>query len=519
MSTFLESSPLLHSARPSWEHLRQRMGELRDLDAISGTLEWDQETMMPEGGAEARARHLSLLAERRHERLSSPEVGEWLQDLAREPETLSPLQRSTLRWMGRDHARAVRIPKVLVRALAEARSKGFQEWLTARTPGGPGFSAFAPSLQRLLDLTREQAAAISSESRVYDVLLDEFEPGATVESVRSMFTRLRGQLQPLIDAVGGQPAVPPGKWIGRHFPLSAQKDLQADILKAIGFDLSRGRLDEAAHPFSVGTSPRDVRITTRYLEGDPLNALSSTLHEAGHGMYEQGFGADLWGTFASDAPSFGMHESQSRFWENVIGRSLPFFTFVLPLMRSRFPGLLEDVSATDLYRDANRVTPSLIRVDADEATYNLHIIIRTELEIALFDGDLRVSDLPLAWNERYRKTLGIEPPDEKTGVLQDVHWAHGAFGYFPSYTFGNLYAASFSRRMEEDLPDLWAYVEVGNLAPVLAWLRENIHQHGRLWDSPSLFARVAAGRDPVEDLAEHLWGRHGRLSGLARPVS
>lgn len=501
---------------PAWSALSERVQELRDLDGVTAILDWDQETMMPPRGAATRGRQSALMAAHRHRRLTDPAVGDWLAALDEAREDLDPVQRATVHHVGRAYRRGVRVPERLVRELAQARTLGFEAWMRSREAGGPGFAAFAPALGRLVDLTRESARCIDEGKLAYDVLLDEFEPGARVADLAPLFARLRGELQALLDAIAGAAPLPASPFGGRTFDLAAQKAFSERVLRDMGFDFERGRLDHAEHPFSTGTSPEDVRLTTHLYEGDLLAGLSSTIHEGGHGLFEQGFDPSLWGTAAAESPSFGLHESQSRFWENQVGRSLPFFRHYLPALRAAFPGGMDGAGAEDLYREANRVERSLIRVDADEATYNLHIIVRFEIELALFAGDLPVDDLPEAWNSRYRDLLGVTPPDDKRGVLQDVHWSHGAFGYFPSYTLGNLYAASFTRKMEEDLGDLDDLVGRGELRAVLAWLRGQVHRHGRLLDTGERVKAIVGERDPVADLVDHLWTRHGGLYGVAR---
>ncbi len=492
----------------AWNALSAHLRDVELFGSLSELVGWDQQTMMPPGSADARSDHESFLSRLAHEAISDPRVGAWL-DMLEGARGLNEVQRAALRLTRRRHDRAVKVPATLVAALARAQSEGFGAWLVAKERND--WASFAPRLERLVGLTAEMAQAIDASRHPYDVLLEPFDPGSTVVELRAMFERLRDGLGALIGAIEGRPA--PSALTAR-FPLEAQRGLNEAVAAAIGFDFERGRIDASEHPFSTGIHPSDVRLTTHLYADDLLSGLGGTIHEAGHGMYEQGLPTEWPGTLVGQAASFGLHESQSRFWENFIGRSLPFFRWMAPVARTHLG--VDAPDADTLYAAANRVAPSLIRVSADEVTYNLHIIVRFELELALFEGRLAVADLPEAWNERYASVLGLRPPTDREGVLQDVHWATGAFAYFPSYTLGNLYGASLGRQLQLDLPDLWAQVERGEFAPTLAWLRERIHRRGSLRDAPEIVRDVVGERDMVADLLDHLWSRHGALYGVSR---
>jgi len=326
-----------------------------------------------------------------------------------------------------------------------------------------------------------------------------------------MFDRLGKELNTFLDAIAGRA---PPRGFDAPLDVEGQRRLSERVLTDLGFDRVHGRLDLSEHPFTVGMSVEDVRITTHFHADNFLAALGGTVHEAGHAMYEQGLPKDWAGTGLDKAAGMGLHESQSRFWENFIGRSEAFCRYLAPRMQGIWPTL--DVSGATLYAAMNRVERSLIRIFADEATYNLHIIARFGLEVGLLEGRLQARDLPDAWDDAYRQIVGVVAPDRKQGVLQDVHWSGGAFGYFPSYTIGNLYAASFGAKIEQDIPDLWADVERGDFSAVLGWLRENVHRKGHFEDAPVLFRGIVGDRDPVADLTAHLWGRHGKLYGVSR---
>lgn len=490
----------------TWSQLTTRTEEIAQLRATAALLEWDQQVMMPTGGGDARSGQIALLAGLVHARLVDPALSTLLDALA--TQDLPANQAAAVRNLRRDVARAVRVPAALVSELARAQADGFQAWLTAKETNN--FAAFAPNLERIFALKRQEAAAIDPNRHPYDVLLEAFDPGTTLATLRPLFARLEAGLRPLIDAVRDHQPPPD---VNGAFDLTAQKALHEEVMVALGFDKARGRLDFSEHPFSSAIARGDTRITTHLYPDDLLAGLSGTMHEAGHGMYEQGLPKELAGTTLDDAASYGLHESQSRFWENFIGRSLPFFRWLAPRVTAHTGAT---IAPEAMYRAANPIQASLVRIFADEATYNLHILVRFRLEVALLEGSLAVADLPAAWNAAYEDTLGLRPPTDSAGCLQDVHWGSGAVGYFPSYTLGNLYAASLAAALESELPDLWAQVERGEFAPILAWLRDRIHKHGHDAEAPEIVRAAVGDRDGVEDLLTHLWSRHGALYGVRR---
>jgi len=492
-------------ATSTWDQLTAHVGELQTLAGVHGLLQWDQQTQMPSKGAALRAEQNAVMARLVHQRLTAPELGDWLAELATSEDAD---QRAAVAHLHREYDRNTRIPADLVDAMARAEAQGFEAWMAARDAEDIG--PFADALTTLIDLSKQKAAAIDSERSAYDVLLDQFDLGTQTATLTPLFARLQAGLVELVQATRDAPPVPA---LDLSIPVDVQHHLHERLIAALGYELDAGRLDRAQHPFSIGLGAGDVRITTHLYEDDVLHGLSGTVHEAGHAMYEQGLPHGKWkGTGLNAAASYGLHESQSRFWENTIGASLPFFRW--------FSGLLQDegysASADALYRSANRIQPGLIRISADEVTYNLHIILRFELEVALFAGDLTVAELPAAWNDGMKRLLGTTPKKATEGVLQDVHWSGGAFGYFPSYTLGNLYAASFTKQIGEDLPDLWDHVQRGEFGPVLHWLREHVHQHGSRYLAPEIVKRAVGERDHVEDLLDHVWSRHGALYGVRR---
>lgn len=462
----------------------------RDLRVAANVLEWDQETMMPPGGAPARGRVLGTLAAVRHERLLAPELRAALEDFAGEcaPGGEDAAQVARARA---EIERAARIPASLAAAEAAAQSAALVSWQTARAERN--FARFAPDLRRLLGIVREKAAAWAGPGgQPYDALLDEFEPGATEAALLPLFAGLRAELAPLIAQVAARPPVDESAARG-VFPPEAQRRFGAMAAQAIGFDFQAGRLDRAAHPFCSGFGPGDVRLTWRCQEDDFRPAFFGILHEAGHGLYEQGLPAAWETTPLGEAAGLGAHESQSRLWENAVGRSRGFWRWAL----QRWPEFFPAQPAPELERlwpALHACRPSLIRVEADETTYNLHVMARFELERRLFSGALEVDDLPAAWNQQYQDLLGLQPAHDGEGVLQDIHWAMGAFGYFPSYTLGNLMAAQLFEAADRDVGGLEDSFAAGDFSALLGWLRLRIHQQGRRFNSAEL-TRRATGAD------------------------
>jgi len=488
----------------AWQALRDHVGEIETLGSIGGMLDWDQQTMMPPRAAKLRGSQQALLARLAHERLADPRIAGWLAALEGSGE---PVRRACVRNLRRKHERARRVTAELVERLAHARARGFAAWLEAKRSAD--FARFEPELGELLELSLRRAEAIDPERHPYEVVLETYDPGVEVGFLSELFARLRAGLEPLLAAIAARPQLPS---LGGEFEPARQAALHREVAATLGYEFEGGRLDEAEHPFTSGHGPGDVRITTHYERHDLLSGLSGTIHETGHGLYEQGLPHEHDGTSVSRAASFGLHESQSRFWENFVGRSLAFCTWLAPRIEAHFPGA--GIEAERLYQAGNRVERGLRRVAADEVTYNLHIILRFELELALFERKLAVADLPEAWNARHREILGVGPADDAEGVLQDVHWSSAAFGYFPSYTLGNLWAASLGRSLEEGVPDLWSQVERGEFSEVLGFLRERVHGKGHLLEAPEIMRAAVGERDAVADLLGHLWQRHGCLYGV-----
>jgi carboxypeptidase Taq len=402
-----------------------------------------------------------------------------------------------------------------VREIARTTALAQQAWRSARE--GSDYAAFAPWLERVLSLSRAKAECYRSDpaTPLYDVLLDVYEPGAKAAELERVFAELRARLAPLIAEIAAAGPRPAPRVQAGDVAIPLQQALNTRVAERMGFDFDAGRLDVSTHPFCEGIGPGDTRLTTRYREDAFTDSLSSTMHEAGHGLYEQGLPkAELFGQPLAEAASLGIHESQSRLWENMVGRSREFWHWVLPHARQLFGAAMSGVTGDDLYRAMNRVEPGLIRVDSDEATYNLHIMLRFDLERALLDEELSVADLPGVWNERVRADLGLEVPDDRRGCLQDIHWSMGAVGYFPTYTLGNLYAAQLWSAARRALPDLDERIAHGELAPLLEWLRENVHRYGRELSAAELCERATGSALSAAPFLEYLESKLRPLYGV-----
>lgn len=491
------------STSPAWNEFEAAVREWRSLESIDALAGWDQETMLPPQAAAARSSHRAALRGVLHERLTGPQLGELLERAAALPD-LDDRQQALVRVVRRDRERETKLPARLVIELTEAQGRAVQAWKEARR--AKRFDLFQPHVEHLIALRREEADARGHDGERYDALLEGYEPGMTVARLQPIFARLRDGLMPIVDAVAERPA-PRLDFLSRDaFDPRAQLAFSHELLRGMGFDLNAGRLDESVHPFCSSTAPTDVRLTTRLARDDAANGLFSVLHEGGHGLYEQGLPQD--GTALSSGASMGLHESQSRLWENLIGRSLPFWTHWYPRLQRAYGTALDDISLDEWLRAINHVRRTLIRVDADEVTYNLHILVRFEVELDIVRGHLEAADLPEAWNERYERIVGVRPPDDGVGVLQDIHWAWGEFGYFPTYSVGNMYAASLLKAAERALPTLWSDVERGDTSALLSWLRTHVHRFGRTRDAEDI-VRDATGEGLTErDLLDHLRAKY-----------
>src|SRR4051794_8071736 len=495
----------------AYDNLCKHAREVAILNSVQGLLGWDERTKLPAAGGEYRAEQMSYLAGVIHKRQTEPQVGEWLAELIDSPLAADPHSETgaDIVNMKRDYDRKTKLPQALVEELAKLSVLGQQLWVEARKAND--FARFKPLLERTLELKRQEAAAIGYDDQPYDALLDEYEPGAKTSEVAAALRGLREQLVPLVAAIAASKKRPNLEALKGHYPVDLQEKFGKRAIAAIGFDFDAGRLDVTNHPFCGGAGPRDVRLTTRYDERSLDGSFFSTLHEAGHGIYEQGLPADRYGLPTGEAVSLGIHESQSRMWENQVGRSRAFWEYFYREAQSTFPDALGEVSLDTFYFANNDVRPSLIRTESDEVTYNLHILIRFELELALINDELPVTDLPAAWHAKYREYLGIQSPTDADGVLQDVHWSSGAFGYFPTYSLGNLYAAQFFEKAEQDLGDLQDMFRRGEFLALRDWLRANIHTQARRYPAAELGRRVTGSPLSHDALMRHLRGKFGTL--------
>lgn len=466
------------TAKNTLQTLIDQTKETAVLQSIEELLNWDQRTQMPARAANYRAEQITLLSGMIHQRTVDPKRGQYLTELAEEASSQSDHDGDVivLRLL-KQYEKEKKIPLRLVEEFSKARVMAHQAWVDARKANR--FSDFAPHLETIVKLLREKTDAIGFQESAYDVLLDDYEPDTKSSDVGSVFSALKADLVPLISEIGESSCRPDSSIIRSPFPIADQQTFGTSAAKAIGFDFEAGRLDITHHPFCCTVGPKDCRITTRYDKNYFNSAFFGILHEAGHGLYEQGLRADQFGLPTGEYCSLGIHESQSRLWENMVGRSKSFWKHFFPLAQNSFPKALANVPLDHFFGAVNDVKPSLIRVEADEATYSLHVIIRFELEQALFTGDLQVNDLPAAWNQKYQQALGIHPDSDSNGVLQDVHWSEGLFGYFPTYALGNLYAAQFFDSAAKAIGDLDLQISKGEFVPLLNWLRSNVHQKGK----------------------------------------
>jgi carboxypeptidase Taq len=518
-------------AEDAYRELVRRTRELSLLLSCAEVLGWDELTFMPPGGIGHRADQRALLAGLHHVRATDPRLGELLgvlesSDLVKDPESPAAVNVREVRW---SFDRATRLPRALVEELARVTALAERTWEVARAQND--FGHFRPWLERVLRLVRQRAACLGYQAVPYDALLEDYEPGLRTADLIRLFGELSRELIPLVasladssvgealrdslsrgEASHGVPRLPETDILHRHFPPEHQRAFGEAVASALGFDFRGGRMDTSVHPFTSYIGPGDCRITTRFRVNDFSEGLFAILHEVGHGLYDQGLPVEHHGTPLGEPVSLGVHEAQARLWENLVGRSRGFWQHFLPLARRSFPGTFDDVSPEDIFRAVNRVEPGPNRVRADEVTYNLHILIRFELEVALVSGGLQPADVPAAWNEAYRRSLGVIPPSDTEGCLQDGHWADGLFGYFPTYTLGNLFAAQIFTRVNEELGDLEEPFARGDFGGLLGWLREKIHRQGKRYRAFRLMERATGATLDPGPFLKHLRDRYEALT-------
>ena len=496
------------------QHLRQILAEVTDLTRAAMVLEWDQETYMPPGGVQGRAEQLSTLLTLSHVKFTSDEVGKLIEDLEDElaGAPFDSDDASIVRVTRRDYDQARKLPPELVAEIARAGSVARPVWEKARHD--ENFGLFAPYLEKNVELNRRIADALGYKDRPYDALIDRSEPGMTTAQLRTIFDELKAAIVPLVADIKQHADAVDDSVLYRGFDPDLQVSYALDLVKRLGYDLERGRQDISTHPFSTGFGPGDVRITTRVSRDFFNECLFGSIHESGHAMYNQGMSREIDRTPLWDGASPGIHESQSRLWENLVGRSRAFWRHFYPSLKSVFPEPLKGVEEEAFYRAVNKSHPSFIRVEADEVTYNMHVLLRFELENELLEGKLKVKDVPEAWNSRFKSYLGLDVPNDREGALQDIHWSFVSFGIFPGYTIGNLVSAQLMEKVRADIPDLDAHVENGHFAPLLSWLRKNVHRHGRKFTPNELLERATGKPLTAGPWIAYVRKKFGALYGL-----
>ncbi|MCG2786465.1 MAG: carboxypeptidase M32 [Anaerolineae bacterium] len=493
--------------------LKTKLAEIVDLSQAAALLGWDQQTYMPPAGAEARGNQQAVLGRIMQEWATAPELGKLLDELKPYGESLDPNSDDArlIKVTAKDYAKATCVPTEFVVEFAQVTSLAQQSWVEARQKSD--FSIFQPHLEKIVELRRKYASFFPGVEHPYDALLDDFEPGMKTEDVKAIFSALRPQQVELIKAIAEKPQVD-DSFLHQPFDEQAQWDFGVEVITKFGYDWNRGRQDKSAHPFTQGMALNDVRITTR-VDPNFLNSmLFGTMHECGHALYGLGSSPALDRTGLEGGASMAVHESQSRMWENLVGRSLPFWQHFYPRLQEVFPSQLANVSLNAFYKGINKVQPSLIRVEADEATYNLHIMLRLEIEIAVIEGNLAVKDLPEAWNTRMQEYLGLTPANDAQGVLQDIHWSFGGFGYFSTYALGNLVSAQLWEKINQDIPALDDQIRAGQFENLLGWLRTNIHVHGRKFEPQELVQQVTGSKIDPAPYMRYLGKKYSEIYGL-----
>lgn len=484
-----------------------------DLDKVSALLDWDQQTNMPPGGAEDRGYHIATIETLMHKKFTSDEIGRLLEELKPYAEQLDPDSDDArlIQVTSQEYEKRVKVPAEFVGEFAQVTTLANRDWEQAREQSN--FEKFRPSLEKVVELRRRYASFFAPYNHVYDPLLDDYEPGMTTVEVQEIFDALRPQQVELVRAIQECPQVD-DSFLHQPFDPQKQWDFGVEAITKMGYDWNHGRQDKAAHPFTSHFGIGDVRITTRILPDYLGSALFSTVHEFGHAMYEMGVDPKLSRTLLAEGASYALHESQSRMWENLVGRSYPFWEHFFPRVQEIFPSQLQNVTLENFYKGINKVNPSLIRVEADEATYNLHIMLRLEIEIALMDGSLEVRHLPEAWTARMEDYLGITPPDDAQGVLQDIHWSHGSIGYFSTYALGNLISLQLWDAIRKDIPDLDDQIRRGEFSALMGWLREKVHRHGRKFKPQELVQQVTGSKIDAAPYVRYLNDKYRKIYGL-----
>ena len=495
------------------EKLKVLLGEVTDIGRAASVLSWDQQVNMPPGGAEARGQQLATLGKIAQEKFIADEVGTLIEDLKAEYAGADPDSddAAMIRVAARNYDKAKRVPPEFVAEQASISSRALQAWVEAKSKSD--FSIFQPHLEKNVEMVKKYISFFPPADHPYDTLLDDYEAGMKTADVKAIFDALRPKQVKLIKAIASAKQVK-DDFLHKKYNEKKMLDFGVGVITKYGYDWSRGRQDKAPHPFETTFSVDDVRITTRFEADNPTATLFSTLHESGHAMYEQGVKPEYERTPLSGGTSLAVHESQSRMWENLVGRSLPFWEHFYPAFKKTFASQLDGVGLKAFYKAINKVEPSFIRVNADEATYNLHIMLRLEFEIGMVEGKIAIKDLPEIWNTKMQEYLGITPPNDAKGVLQDIHWSYGSIGYFSTYALGNLISAQLWEMINKDIKNLDDQIRKGDFSELLGWLRKNIHQHGQKYEPQALVEKVTGSKITAEPYVRYLTKKYSEIYGL-----
>ncbi len=494
----------------SYKDYKNHVQKAADVIFSIAVLSWDQETYMPEKGAEFRAQQISTLSGVYHKMITDDTLGKWLEELSKDT-SLNEKQKKNVELTKETYDKQKKFTTEFVELMSKTVSECFQAWQTAKEKND--FSVYQPKLEKLVELKKQECEILGYKEHPYDAQLNEYEKGATAKDLEKLFADVRKELVPFVKKIKQARQVD-DSFFYKAYDTDKQWSFGLDLLKQMGYDFDAGRQDKSSHPFTISFSPMDVRVTTRVHENDISEMIWSCIHEGGHGLYEQGLPAEEYGLPLSEAISLGIHESQSRLWENNVGRSLAYWKKNFPLAQSIFPEQLKDVKAEDFYKAMNKVEASLIRTSADELTYHFHVMIRFEIEKALFEGAIKVSDLPSYWNAKYKEYLGIDVPSDTKGVLQDIHWSHGSFGYFPTYSIGSFYAAQFFDQAKKENPNLLSEIEKGEMQNLLKWLREKIHIHGRFYTASELCEKITGEKLNFSHFMNYAKEKYGAIYGI-----
>lgn len=494
----------------AYKNFVEHLQKLANLETSIALLHWDKEVFLPRHGAAARSQQVATLSGMAYEMATDEKLGKLLEELQAN-DKLSEDERRNVELVAKDYNRDKKLDKDFIIKRSKATSKGYHAWREAREKND--FEVFKPALAEMIALKKEEAEKLGYEDHAYDAMLEHYEPGARTKELVELFADVREKLVVLTSKIREKAPVE-NSFLYQHYPYQLQWDWGLELLENMGYDFERGRQDVSPHPFTISFNPNDVRVTTRVDEQNLETMAWSCIHEGGHALYEQGLNADNFGLPLGRAVSLGIHESQSRLWENNVGRSIDYWTAHYPKLQARFPEQLMEVSLEQFYKGINRIEPSLIRIESDELHYHLHILIRFELEKALMEDSLKVDDLKEAWNAKYKEYLDVDVPDDNQGCLQDIHWAHGSIGYFPTYSLGSFYAAQFFHQANKDIKGLDAAIRKGNNQPLLEWLQQNIHQHGRKYSAKELCTQITGEQLSVKYFMDYAEKKFGEIYDL-----